>query len=51
MAWQTPFLSVLIGTDKDALQRIFTSLQQELERLDSKIQSLEAQKADKQKAR
>lgn len=38
--WQTPFLSVLTGTDKDALQRIFTSLQSELARMQTEIDVL-----------
>lgn len=40
--WQTPFLSVLSGTDKDALQAIFRSLQGELERLSQEIEGLKA---------
>lgn len=40
--WQTPYLSVLSGTDKDALQAIFRSLQGELERLNNRIAFLEA---------
>jgi hypothetical protein len=43
MAWQTPFLSVLTGTDKDALQRIFSSLQEELQRIETAIRNLEQQ--------
>lgn len=43
MAWQTPFLSVLTGTDKDALQLIFTSLQEELQRIEMAITKLEEQ--------
>ena len=43
MAWTTPFLSVLSGNDKDALQRIFVSLQDELARLEREIVSLKAQ--------
>jgi uncharacterized protein YlxW (UPF0749 family) len=39
--WNTPFLSVLTGTDKDALQQIFTSLQAELGRLNRRIADLE----------
>jgi hypothetical protein len=38
--WQTPFLSVLTGTDKDALQRIFSSLQAELGRMQAEIDVL-----------
>jgi hypothetical protein len=38
--WQTPFLSVLTGTDKDALQRIFSSLQAELSRMQAEIDVL-----------
>jgi hypothetical protein len=41
--WSTPFLSVLKGTDKDALQQIFTSLQAELGRLTARIGALEAE--------
>ena len=41
--WSTPFLSVLKGTDKDALQQIFTSLQAELGRLTARIGVLEAE--------
>lgn len=40
--WQTPHLSVLTGTDKDALQSIFRSLQEEIERLNKRIQFLES---------
>lgn len=40
--WQTPHLSVLNGTDKDALQSIFRSLQSELERLYKRIEVLES---------
>lgn len=47
--WQTPFLSVLSGTDKDALQAIFRSLQGELERLNQRIASLEANGANPSK--
>jgi hypothetical protein len=43
MAWQTPFLSVLAGSDKDALQLIFTSLQEELQRIEMSIKKLEEQ--------
>jgi hypothetical protein len=43
MAWQTPFLSVLTGTDKDALQLIFTSLQEELQRIEMALTKLEEQ--------
>jgi hypothetical protein len=43
MAWQTPFLSVLVGTDKDALQLIFTSLQEELQRIEMALTKLEQQ--------
>lgn len=43
MAWTTPFLSVLSGTDKDALQRIFVSLQEELARLEREIAVLKSQ--------
>lgn len=43
MAWTTPFLSVLSGTDKDALQRIFVSLQEELARLEREIATLKGQ--------
>lgn len=43
MAWTTPFLSVLSGTDKDALQRIFVSLQEELARLEREIAVLKGQ--------
>jgi uncharacterized protein YlxW (UPF0749 family) len=39
--WQIPQLSVLTGTDKDALQSIFRSLQAEVERLNSRITDLE----------
>lgn len=49
MAWQTPFLSVLVGTDKDALQRIFTSLQEELQRIETAIKVLEEKNAFKYK--
>jgi hypothetical protein len=41
MAWQTPFLSTLSGTDKDALQAIFRSLQGELEKMERQIVALE----------
>jgi hypothetical protein len=40
VGWQTPFLSVLTGTDKDALQRIFSSLQAELGRMQNEIDVL-----------
>lgn len=40
--WQTPHLSVLTGTDKDALQSIFRSLQEEIERLNRRIEFLES---------
>lgn len=40
-SWSTPFLSVLTGTDKDALQQIFSSLQSELARLNRRIAALE----------
>lgn len=40
-SWQIPQLSVLTGTDKDALQSIFRSLQVEVERLNSRINELE----------
>lgn len=43
MAWTTPFLSVLSSTDKDALQRIFVSLQEELARLEREIETLKGQ--------
>jgi hypothetical protein len=43
MAWRTPFLSVLSGTDKDALQRIFVSLQEELARMEQEIAALKMQ--------
>jgi len=47
MAWQTPFLSVLSGTDKDALQAIFGSLTKELERLSREIDDLKVQMNDR----
>ncbi len=47
MAWQTPFLSVLSGSDKDSLQAIFRSLQAELERLDSQIEALKTEVSKK----
>jgi hypothetical protein len=47
--WQTPFLSVLTGTDKDALQRIFSSLQAELARLQTEIDILKEKNAFKYK--
>lgn len=40
--WQTPHLSVLTGTDKDALQSIFISLQSEIARLNKRIEFLES---------
>ena len=40
--WQPPFLSVLSGTDKDALQSIFRSLQSELERMGKEIEDLKS---------
>lgn len=47
MTWQTPFLSVLNGTDKDALQAIFGSLTKELERLSREIDDLKIQMTDR----
>ena len=40
--WQIPFLSVLTGTDKDALQSIFRSVQEEIGRLNKRIEFLES---------
>lgn len=39
--WSLPQLSVLAGSDKDALQSIFRSIQAEVERLNSRINELE----------
>jgi hypothetical protein len=39
--WSTPLKSVLIGTDKDALQQIISSLEAELGRLNRRIGALE----------
>jgi len=47
MTWQTPFLSVLSGTDKDALQAIFSSLTKELERLSREIETLKVEMNDR----
>jgi hypothetical protein len=49
--WQTPFLSVLTGTDKDALQRIFSSLQVELSRLQEEIDLLKSANSSTNKER
>jgi hypothetical protein len=38
--WTIPNLSLLIGTDKDALQTIFVSLQKEIEKLNKEISEL-----------
>jgi hypothetical protein len=40
--WQPPFLSVLSGTDKDALQSIFRSLQNELGKMAKEIEDLKS---------
>jgi hypothetical protein len=42
MAWNSPFLSTLSGTDKDALQSIFRSLQAELERMGKEMDDLKS---------
>ena len=47
MAWNSPFLSTLSGTDKDALQSIFSSLRAELERLQLEIDDLKNKPANK----
>ena len=44
--WSTPFLSVLSGPDKDALQNIFTSLTTEINRLSARIDDLEKSRAN-----
>jgi len=49
VGWQTPFLSVLVGTDKDALQRIFSSLQAELARMQTEIDILKERNTFKYK--
>jgi len=38
--WNIPNLSTLTGTDKDALQTIFVSLQKEIEKLNKEISEL-----------
>ena len=38
--WSIPNLSTLTGTDKDALQTIFVSLQKEIEKLNKEIYEL-----------
>ena len=38
--WNIPNLSLLTGTDKDALQTIFVSLQKEIEKLNKEISEL-----------
>ena len=40
--WQPPFLSVLSGTDKDALQSIFRSLQNELDKMAREMEDLKS---------
>jgi hypothetical protein len=40
--WQPPFLSVLSGTDKDTLQSIFRSLQNELGKMAKEIEDLKS---------
>jgi|APGre2960657444_1045066.scaffolds.fasta_scaffold1134587_1 hypothetical protein len=47
MAWNSPFLSTLSGTDKDALQSIFSSLRGELERLQLEIDGLKSKPENK----
>ena len=47
MAWNSPFLSTLSGTDTDALQSIFSSLRGELERLQLEIDDLKNKPANK----
>jgi hypothetical protein len=49
--WQTPLLSVLTGTDKDALQRIFSSLQAELSRMQQEIDLLKSANSSTNKER
>lgn len=49
MAWNSPFLSTLSGTDKDALQSIFVSLRTELDRLDAEISVLKQNDTSKSK--
>jgi hypothetical protein len=49
--WQTPLLSVLTGADKDALQRIFSSLQVELSRLQGEIDLLKSGNSSTNKER
>jgi len=44
--WSTPLKSVLIGTDKDALQQIFSSLEAELGRLNRRLSELENSSAE-----
>lgn len=42
MAWLIPNLSLLSGTDKDALQTIFISLQKEISRLNKEVEDLKS---------
>lgn len=48
-SWNVPYLSVLTGTDKDALQQIFTSLSAELGRMAARIEALEEQSRNSNK--
>lgn len=41
--WSAPLKNVLISTDKDALQQIFTSLEAEMVRLTRRIEILEGE--------
>ena len=49
MAWQIPELNLLVGSDKNALQDIFLSLQRELSSLESRIAQMSAALVQKEK--